>query len=73
MAESTSNPENFHSQNRTSRLFHGLRQHLKDTTGRNKLRETEAVAKKEALVKQQAVPADAPKAKEDFSLNISKV
>jgi hypothetical protein len=49
------------------------RRHLKDTTQGNKLHETEAVAKNQDLLKQQVAPVGAPNAKEDFSLNVSKV
>lgn len=61
------------SQHRTSRLFDGIRRHLKDTTAGNKLHETEPVAQKQDLVKQRVAPVGTPKAQEDFSLNFSKV
>jgi hypothetical protein len=61
------------SPNRTGGPFQGIRREIKDTTQGNKLHETEAAAKNQDLVKQQVAPVGAPKAQEDFSLNLSKV
>lgn len=67
-SNSQSTSEKFHSQNRTSRLFHGIRQHLKDTKARNKLVQTEAATRQ-----QQALSPSAPKGQFELPLNLSKV
>lgn len=73
-SSSQSKDEKFHSQTSISRIFHGIRQHIRDTKARKKfLRNTKALTMQKSPLKQQAASVDATRSQPKSPVSISKV
>lgn len=72
-SSSQSKDEKFHSQTSISRIFHGIRQHIRDTKARKKfLRNTKALTMQKSPLKQQAASVDATRSQPKSPVSISK-